>query len=117
MPMGHRPALWVPALVAALAGPSCASEDAPTDLYELSGVVREELSDRPVSGVRVTFTSDTLYTESTRTDDDGQYEMVVETDTPFGQVRADKEGYRAGEQTVYFDANTRRVDLFIRATD
>lgn len=117
MPMGHRPALWVPALVAALAGPGCASEDAATDLYELSGIVHDERSNRPVSGVRVTFTSDTLYTESTRTDGDGQYEMVVETDTPFGQVRAEKDGYRAGEETVYFDTDTRRVDLFIRAME
>ncbi len=113
MPMGHRPGFWVPGLALLLAA-GCAGEGASTDVYELSGVVREELSGSAVSGARVTFTSDTLYSRSTTTDGDGLYEMVVETDAPFGQVRAEKAGYRPAEETVYFDSPTRRVDLFLR---
>ena len=113
--MGHRPSAWVPWL-ALIAAPmvACASEDPPTDLYELSGYVTEALADAPIEGARVTFVSDTLYTTSATTDEDGFYEMTVETDTPFGQVRAEKDGFIRNEATVYFDSGSRRVDLAIR---
>lgn len=112
--MGHRPAAWVPVVIAALAMLGCDGDQAPTEIYELSGVVRERLSGDPIDGARVTFTSDTLYTQSSRTDGDGQYEMAVETDTPFGQVRAEKDGYVPAEATVFFDSRVRRVDLRMR---
>ena len=113
--MGHQTAYWVPALVAAtLVFAGCSGDDAPTEIYELSGVVTERLTGDAVSGARVTFTSDTLYTESATTDGDGQYEMSVETDSPFGQVRAEKDGFVAAEKTVFFDMRVRRIDLELR---
>ena len=113
--MGHQPVYWVPALViAALAFAGCSGDDAPTEIYELSGVVTERLTGDPVSNARVTFISDTLYTESTTTDGDGAYEMSVETDSPFGQVRAEKEGFVRTEKTVFFDMRVRRIDLELR---
>jgi hypothetical protein len=90
---------------------SCGGEDAPTDSYELSGVVTDEATGKHLSGALVTFVSDTLYTTDTRTDGDGHYEMIVETDTPFGQVRAELDGYRPGERTVFFDTPSRRIDI------
>lgn len=118
MRMGHRlqsrvPTFWLAALGLLLPA-GCAGDEVPTDLYELSGFVREDLSNDPVAGARVTFTSDTLYQESATTDEDGLYEMVIETDTPFGQVRAEKDAYQPAEQTVYFDTPTRRIDLRVR---
>lgn len=112
--MGHQPVYWVPALIAVLAFAGCSGDDAPTEIYELSGVVTERLTGDPVSGATVTFTSDTLYTQSTTTDGDGEYEMSVESDSPFGQVRAEKAGFVAAEQTVFFDARVRRIDLEMR---
>ena len=111
--MRHHLAGWVPAGLAAVLG-ACATDAPPTDSYELSGYVREQFSGDPVSGATVRFTSDTLYTEATRTGADGLYEMVVRTDTPFGQVRGEKAGFTPSEATVYFDAPERRIDLALR---
>lgn len=98
--------LWL--MAAASIG--CADDPA-TSQKELSGTVRDRLSNRAISRATVTFTSDTLYTESTRTDGDGHYEMVVETDTDLGQVRAEHPDYRPGEATVFFDSPQRTVNL------
>jgi hypothetical protein len=115
MAMGHRLGSWVPAVCLALpAALGCAGDEAPTDLYELSGFVRETPSGSPIDGATVLFVSDTLYSTETSTDEDGFYEMVVETDTPFGQVRARRSGYIAAEQTVFFDSSERRIDLVLR---
>jgi len=118
--MRHPPGCWVPRLLPpavaatiALGAAGCA-EESPTDLYELSGIVTDESTSDPVDGATVTFTSDTLYSEETKTDSDGEYEMVVESDVEFGQVRADKAGYEPRERTVFFDTRVRRIDLVIR---
>lgn len=89
---------------------ACAS-DPPTSERELSGIVRDRLSGARIAGVTVSFTSDTLYRESTRTDGDGHYEMVIETDVPLGQVRAEHAAYQVAEATVFFDAPTRTINL------
>jgi len=89
---------------------ACAS-DPPTSQKELSGIVRDRLSGARISGATVSFTSDTLYRESTRTDGDGHYEMVIETDTPLGQVRAERSTHQPAEETVFFDAPTRTINL------
>lgn len=88
----------------------CANEP-PTSEKELSGVVRDRLSGARISGAVVSFTSDTLYRQTSRTDGDGHYEMIVETDTPLGQVRAEHAAYQPAEATVYFDAPERTIDL------
>ncbi len=97
-------------LVVLTLGLGCASEPTAEE-KELSGVVRDRLSGSRISGATVTFTSDTLYSQSTRTDGDGHYEMIVETDTPLGQVRAEHASYQPAETTVYFDAPERTIDL------
>lgn len=112
-PMGHRAALRVPVLALILAA-ACGGDDAPLESYELTGYVRDDLTDAPLEGARVVFTSDTLYTAEGTTDSDGLYEMVIASDVPFGQVRAERSGYRPAERTVFFDQAVRRVDLRLR---
>lgn len=87
------------------------------DAFELTGRVSvfESSTDAPVPGARVIFTSDTLLVEETVADDDGRYRMRVLSDHPFGQVRAEAEGFRPAERTVYFDQQRRRIDLRMRS--
>ncbi|MBX3248990.1 MAG: carboxypeptidase regulatory-like domain-containing protein [Myxococcales bacterium] len=85
-----------------------------TSTYELAGYVRELGTGVGISGATVTFTSDTRYRSEARTDGDGYYEMQVETDALFGQVRAEHERFQPAESSVYFDTRTRRVDLALR---
>jgi hypothetical protein len=99
-------------LLASLA--SACGDPSPTETRELSGYVRDERTERPVRSATVTFRSDTLYTSSAVTDRDGLYEMVVETDTDFGQVRVEAVGYFPAERTVFFDSRRRRVDFLLR---
>jgi hypothetical protein len=109
--MGYRAALIAAAL--SVISSSC-TENTRTQTYELSGGVRDDFSSRPIASARVTFVSDTLYMQSTTTDDDGEYEMLVESDVPLGQVRAEKTGYAAAEASVFFDTVARRVELRLR---
>ncbi len=62
----------------------------------------------------MSFTSDTGYAAETTADDDGVYRLAVETDHPFGQVRAEASGYVPNERTVFFDMEDRRVDIQLR---
>jgi len=115
--MGHRLAASVPVVFAMLLVASCDSSPT-TDTFELSGIVTVLLESGDtggaIEGARVTFTSDTLLQAEATTDSDGRYRMRVETDVRFGQVRAEADGFRPREQTVYFDSPQRRVDLQLR---
>lgn len=82
--------------------------------YRVSGYVRDPLTGNALSGVRVTFTSDTLHSKSTTTSGDGSYDLRVKSDTPLGQVKAEKSGYESAQATVFFDSSERRIDLAIR---
>lgn len=107
-------AVWattVSTLVSLSATQLACATDPPTTEKELSGLVRDRLSGARISNATVSFTSDTLYRESTRTDGDGHYEMVIETDTPLGQVRAEHPAHQPAEATVFFDAPTRTINL------
>ena len=86
-------------------------EESPTQEFELSGLVTDERTNDTIGNATVTFTSDTGYATSTATNDNGEYAFGIETDHPFGQVRAEAEGYRPAEASVFFDAPTRRIDL------
>jgi len=117
--MRHRVARWVPGLVAvalsALGFAGCGTEEDPNlDHFELSGLVHDDLDGHAVRGVTVTFRSDTLRMADATTDGDGHYEMVVETDVKFGQVRAERAGYEPAEASVFFDTDRRRIDLRLR---
>ncbi len=92
---------------------SCA-EDPGTTHYEVAGRITDAATGDGVSGAAITFVSDTLYTDTTRTGSGGHYEMAVESDVPFGQVRAERDGYQPAETTVYFDTRSRRIDLVLR---
>ena len=48
---------------------------------------------------------------------DGFYEMVVETDSLFGQVSVEAEGFEPAEASVFFDQRTRRVDVGLKPDD
>ncbi len=117
--MGHLGRLRVPAalLVASAALGSCVGEST-LEAYELSGHVTALLdgtsSGDPVPNARVTFTSDTLLVEETTADGAGRYRMRIVSDHPFGQVRAEAEGFLPHEETVYFDTAQRRVDVALR---
>lgn len=101
------------ALFAALAlSSSCESNV--TERYSVSGYVRDLATNDGIGGVRVTFTSDTLYTNSTTTRGNGAYQMDVRSDVPFGQVKAEREGFITDQRTVHFDSRERRVDLGLR---
>lgn len=110
------PALVPVTLLLAAAVVAGCGEQTPTTDFELTGYVRDDVDDHPISGAAVRFTSDTLYTATTTSDDDGLYEMVVSTDTPFGQVRAEAPGYAPEEKTVFFDSSPRRIDIRLRPT-
>lgn len=112
----HRALAWVPvALGVAIGLASCGTDEDPhIDQHELSGFVRDDLEGTAIRGATVTFTSDTLRRESTTTDSDGHYEMVVETDVDFGQVRAEAAGYDPAEESVFFDTDSRTVDIRMR---
>lgn len=74
----------------------------------------DEFTGEGIGNVTLTFTSDTGFTTDTRSGGGGRYQMVVQTDIRFGQVRAEVEGYAAREQTVFFDAEARRLDFTLR---
>lgn len=92
---------------------SCGDPSA-TESYELSGFVTRLGSDEGIRGATVRFTSNTLRVDETQTNGNGFYEMVVTTDSQFGQVRATAEGYQPNEETVFFDTTSRRVDISLR---
>ncbi len=111
--MGQRIPARVPVFfVLGLALLSC-GDSTNTQDFELSGFVTRIGSDE---GVRATvrFTSNTLRVNETQTNGNGFYEMVVTTDSSFGQVRATAEGFQANEETVFFDTGSRRVDIELR---
>jgi len=97
----------------ALAGLSCTGAS-PTVGYELEGRVTDDFTGSGLSGADVTFTSDTGFSAATRADSGGRYRMAVESDVPFGQVRAEHDGYTAAEATVFFDTEARVIDLTLR---
>jgi hypothetical protein len=99
--------------LAVLATLSSCDSGAPTALYELSGIITE-VNGGPIGGARVVFRADTLETADTYTNGDGVYRLSIESQSRFGQVRAEADGYIPGESTVFFDTNVRRLDLILR---
>ena len=85
-----------------------------TTRYTIAGRVTDAATGAGIAGAAITFVSDTLYDDATTTDSSGDYEMTVESDVLFGQVRAERDGYAPAEATVYFDTRSRRIDLVLR---
>ncbi|GAB5546610.1 MAG: hypothetical protein SangKO_063700 [Sandaracinaceae bacterium] len=115
--MGQRALVLVPLTLGLLLAVGCDGA-APTDAFELSGRVTALLEGGDagdgIANARVVFSSDTRILSETTTDESGRYRMRVLTDVPFGQVRAEAEGFRTKEETVFFDTPQRRVDLQLR---
>lgn len=110
----------VPALfgaLLALGAASCAPPDL-TASYELSGIVSERFESgtslAPVGGATVTFVSDTGLSASSTTGGDGRYRMIVESDTPFGNVTVVHPEFAPSTRTIYFDTAVRRLDFDLR---
>jgi hypothetical protein len=110
----------VPALITfgSLAGSSGCQPAAVVSTYELSGIISERFESgmnlAPLANARVLFTSDTGLTFETMSGGDGRYRMQVVTDSRFGQVRAELEGFEPAETTVLFDTPSRRIDIDLR---
>ncbi len=107
------PAPWI-FLAVLLSAWALGCEANPTLIdYGVHGYVRSAQSGDAISGIDVTFTSDTLRRAADESDGDGRYEIVVESDTAFGHLTAvDPRGrYEAEIVEVYFDEQTRRVDI------
>lgn len=104
--------LGFPIVVASLLCVACEG-DPNLVSYGVYGYVKDAASHDPVSGARVEFTSDTLRTGSDRADSDGRYEILVESDAAFGHLTvSDPSGRHATKIVeVYFDEETRRVDV------
>lgn len=100
-------------VVGVMVGAGCADEV--TTEVELSGLVLDRNTEAPIEGANVTFRSDTLDLATATTDSDGHYEMIVETQVSFGQVRAEHPDFEPAEKSVYFDTPQRRVDLLLRS--
>ncbi len=110
--MSHgRLSVWLLVCATALVG---CEDGPPTTEFTLSGYVTDAASGGGLRAAQVRFVSETAYTAATTTDDDGRYEMRIESDSPFGQVRAERPGFGAEEETVYFDTRTRRMDLVLQ---
>ncbi|MEM1417162.1 MAG: carboxypeptidase regulatory-like domain-containing protein [Myxococcota bacterium] len=107
----HRGA--VAALLACLALAGC-GEDGFTDRFELSGRVIDASNERGLAGARVVFSTDTGVATETTTGGGGGFELAIRSDTPFGQLRAEAEGFAPEEATVFFDTPRRVVDLTLR---
>jgi hypothetical protein len=115
--MRHRYWCGVPALLFLFAL-GC-EQGPPLDAFELSGRITELRDDGvggedPIPNAAVRFASDTRIVAETTADGSGRYRMRVASDHPFGQVRAEAEGYSSSEETVYFDSPQRRVDIALR---
>jgi len=82
--------------------------------FEVEGRVTDGFTGEGLSGADITFTSDTGFSATSRTGGGGRYRMSVESDVRFGQVRAEHEGYGPAEGTVFFDSDSRVVDLSLR---
>ena len=93
---------------------ACASES-PVEDFEVSGFITDRGTGAAIEGATVSFVSDTRFASATITNEDGLYQMAVETDRPFGQVTANAAGYETNDTTVFFDTRTRRVDLTLRS--
>ena len=79
--------------------------------YLVEGRITDSFTENGISGARVTFTSDTGFSESTTSGGSGQYSLTVQSDVLFGQVRAERDGYLSNQATVYFDRDERRIDI------
>ena len=92
----------------------CVSES-PVQDFEVSGFITDRSTGDAIEGATVSFVSDTRFESATVSDENGLYQMAVETDRPFGQVTANAAGYEPNDATVFFDTRTRRVDLTLRS--
>ena len=86
-------------------------KDTPDEERNLYGVVRNSMTGKELKGVSVSFRSDTLDEADDKTDDDGDYSLLVTTDAKNGRIEAKKSGYETRVVSVYFDDDAVQVDI------
>jgi len=100
---------------------ACAQDDVGTpDEFMIEGAVRDDLSDRGVSGAKVVFVSDALDRSETISESDGRFSLRVELadGVRFGTLEASREGYaNSPKSSVYFDGTAPRHELRIRPSN
>ena len=90
---------------------ACADDAAGAQEATLRGTVRDAVTGAGLAGVKVTFTSDTLDEDVTRTTGGGSYTLFVTSQSPHGRLRAEKAGYETRVVSVFFDDNRIAVDI------
>jgi hypothetical protein len=93
------------------------SGEAAASQRTISGEVRDAQSGRGIAGAVVGFSSDTLETAETSTDDDGHFELEVDVTAGvmFGHVSATHRDYEtAAAVSVYFDGAENVLDIELR---
>jgi len=100
---------------------ACAEDESATETERtIEGNVRDERSDRGISGAAVEFVSDTLDRAQTRSDSDGQFTLFVQVrdGVRFGTLEASHERYEdSASRSVYFDGTELNIDLQLRPRD
>ena len=81
---------------------------------DVTGTVTDAESGRGIDGAAVTFVSDTGLRQETTTGGGGNYGLALFSDTPFGQLRVEAEGFQPRETTVFFDTPLRVVNVALR---
>ncbi len=79
----------------------------------MHGVVRHGTTGDRLKGVAIAFRSDTLDEASDTTDDDGEYEIMVATDSLNGRLEAKKSGYETRIVSVFFDEGNVAVNIVL----
>jgi hypothetical protein len=100
------------AALAALCALGCGDDDSAVgEQGSISGTVRDEATTARLKGVRVVFIADTLETFEGRTDEDGEYDILVESRSPNGRIEASKSGYQTKTVSVFLDDGTVQIDV------
>jgi hypothetical protein len=84
---------------------------ADTASARVHGTVRDAASGKRLKGVRVAYTADTLEQFKDKSDEDGEYSLLVDSRALHGRIEARKDGYAARVVSVYLDAQEVRIDV------
>jgi hypothetical protein len=86
-------------------------DDAPDQERSLHGLVRDAVSGKGLKGVTIAFQSDTLDEADDKTDEEGDYRLLVSTDSLHARIEAKKSGYETRIVSVYFDREDVQIDI------
>jgi hypothetical protein len=119
--VGRFRAAWLARafLLGCLSLSACGAEEDEASGAEarVSGTVRDLETRKRLEGVRVVFTSDTLEMAEDRTNDEGDFSILVNSRVRTGRLRASKSGYEAKQASVYLDEADVRVEMALPPAD